>query len=374
MAISLKCKCGETVRLKDDYSGHEADCPSCGATLPVPANAITSEPGRRPRSSDDDDDRRHGDDSRDVDVDLRRMTSHGGPVLPVDADLFARPPREIGDVRSAETSLRRGDEPTTMGMRLGICGGILGVGVVMGIFVAVGGALVGGPAFVLLAFGIVLVALIIASIVFWYTGFSHTCSYVGTKGIAVYYCSGDRESVYLQDLFIYADADDLRVAQTRQYVNGRYTGTTYSFTWATRDGTEVFSLTGTYHSELGTPAFEDAYYFALGAEAAWTNHLAELLDRDIAAGKLITFRLDSGDCIRLGPSTLILEQGGGKITLKGRDLNRITIQEGIVKIWQPGGEEGWFSNEGVYQFAFGSLANAKLFIFAVQRLLGNVFG
>ena len=33
-------------------------------------------------------------------------------------------------------------------------------------------------------------------------------------------------------------------------------------------------------------------------------------------------------------------------------------------------KEGWFSSTGVFKFPYGSLANAQLFIFLVEKLVG----
>ena len=72
------------------------------------------------------------------------------------------------------------------------------------------------------------------------TGFSHTCTFVGKKGVARYKCSGNREQTS-GEVFLFEDATELRTAQTRHYTNGAYTGTNYTFTWTDVAGRTRFA-------------------------------------------------------------------------------------------------------------------------------------
>jgi hypothetical protein len=69
MAIVLRCKCGKSLRVSDDYAGKKARCPECQSVLvipkydtddngdDVPRAALVTTPKRRPARDDDDDDR-----------------------------------------------------------------------------------------------------------------------------------------------------------------------------------------------------------------------------------------------------------------------------------------------------------------------------
>jgi hypothetical protein len=37
MAIPVKCKCGKSFELRNEYAGEEVTCPACQAVLKVPA-------------------------------------------------------------------------------------------------------------------------------------------------------------------------------------------------------------------------------------------------------------------------------------------------------------------------------------------------
>ena len=53
-----------------------------------------------------------------------------------------------------------------------------------------------------------------------------------------------------------------------------------------------------------------------------------------------------------------------------RDIGAVQVQKGVVRIKRIDAEEGWFSSRGVYKFDFASLANAQLFFFLLNKLVG----
>jgi len=386
MPIKIKCTCGKTLQVPDEYAGQEGECPNCKKPVHIPAaeeagqitrnvppplpkkakkaeSAPWLDPPRKPLPKDEEDEEELA------------LTTHSGGFVDDDDDLFEDAPKEIGRLISVFTSLKRDQEPKPILLRVTLT---LGAFFVSFFMIGCGFAFFQGNQLrgegLLLAFVLALAAgSALAGFAFWWTHFSHTCSYVGTKGVAVFKCSGSRENVKEIGFFLFKNATELRISQTRHYYNGVYTGTDYSFVWTDEDSKTVYQFGGRYRSEAGTPGPADPYHFALAAEDAWTRHLYRDLDRAIEADGSVFFGLRGGDFVKLGDGLLILAQGGKKIKLRANQIEKMNIGNGVISIWENGAKEGWFVNSGIHQFMYADLGNARFFLFALEKLVGIRF-
>jgi hypothetical protein len=219
---------------------------------------------------------------------------------------------------------------------------------------------------VCISLGLALVTVLLS----WFlTGFRHRCTYVGRQGIARFKCRGSRSNIRTE-IFIFAEAAELRTAQTRHFYNGAYTGTNYSYTWTDFNGRKVFVVSGQYKSLQGTPKARDPFHFAVAAEMAWSSHLLAQAPPQLEAGGAIRFGLRGADSIRLSTGEIALTRKGETIALRGEDIARLRIAQGMVSILEPGAKEGWFSSTGVYKFAYAELANAQFFLILLDFLFG----
>jgi hypothetical protein len=293
---------------------------------------------------------------------LGEVLNHNRQPLPRGLDFFVAPPPEIGLLLSAFSTLRRGRKPWPIGARVGLLVGAIVSGVLSAVFFAFGRQ---GVLAVLAA-----VLTLVAALVVWLvTRFNHRCTYVGQLGAARFTCHGGRRNVRGR-VFLFAEATELRTAQTRHYYNGAYTGTDYRFTWTDFHGGRVFHLGGRYHNAAGNPKAKDPFHFAMATELAWSLYLLTQAPRQLADGGSIRFGLRGADSLRLGSGYIALNRKGETITLRGDEIARIRIQHGIVSILEPGAKEGWFSSSGVYKFAYSELANAQFFLILMDHLFG----
>lgn len=389
MAIKFTCACGKALQVPEKFTGKNAKCPGCGATVRVPEDegSVTAKvPPPLPRSSlgsaqaapwekpkarakpppmpNEDDD------------EVAELLTHAGKPLEEDDDFFVEAPPEIGMLISAFTTLQKGRRPRPVVLRLLV--GILVFGfsyVAIAAFVAALRwplrMIADDVAFVLVIPG--LVSLLFGACGFWYLRFSHACTYIGAKGIAWYQCAGSRDRLTRSDVFRFKDASDLRTSQMRHYYNGVYTGTNYSYTWSNEKGKTIYTLSGRYKSEAGTPKVSDPYYFALAAEAAWSQYLLKNIDRLTDDDDMVFFALTRGNYIQIGKDLFILKLGKDTIELEADDIEQVMVENGIVYIKEVGGKQGWFSNTGVHQFAYQDLGNAQFFSFAMDKMLGIRF-
>lgn len=378
MAITFTCSCGKAVQVGDEFAGQEGQCPGCGRTVQIPgAGQFTEQaPPIVPRST--------GitsaslprlDAMPEPDDDIVRLMTHAGRPVEPDDDFFVDAPKEIGRLHSAFSTMKRYHAPMSASVRAFLASSAFASGfafVVVPLLVLVGRPRSDGE---LLGFGSACITVggICLALTLWWTHFHRLCSYVGAEGVAVFRCSGDRANVGPPEMFLFKDAAELRISQMRQYINGAYTGTNYVFTWSDQRGATVYRLAGRYNSESGSPAPRDPFHFALAAENAWTLHLFNDIERIQSGRDLLFFGLKGSDYIQLGPGLFILAQGSNKVELRSEQIEKMTIGDGVISVWQTGAKAGWFVNKGIQQFMYADLGNARFFLFALDKLLGIRF-
>lgn len=383
MAITIHCECGVKLQVKDEFAGKEGQCPKCQRTLHIPhqdqpldvleeaplrTEVREVEPDRRSRDDEDDDrdrdrnrDRDRGDESDEP------VTDHGNEPLSSQMDFFVDPPRAIGPILSACSTLNKGVEPWSPGTRAGIILFVAALGTVIGLLISVG-AQIRSPFWI--AFWPMLLTLILALIAWAVTIFSHTVTYVGRDGLARMTCSGNREQVNSTETFRFEDAHDLRTHTVLHYQNGAYQNTRYTYTWTDINGVTRFVITGSHNSEAGTPASTDPFHFARSGEIAWSNFLLGLAHRQVELGNPIRFNLTGGDWIKLGKESIEFKVGGTKDEWRVNEVREVRVNAGQVQIRHREAQEGWFSSSGIIKFQYDQLANAQLFFFVMERIVG----
>lgn len=279
-------------------------------------------------------------------------------------DFFAPPPPEIGPVLTQWSTLGRDTQFMNPVLRQGMIFGAMAL--VAGLCLTVGvqinnvvfGLLVGIP------LGL------FAGLIVW--GLSRQigqCTYVGELGAAQIWCRGSRDRIILTEVLLFASATDLRVKETRQYVQVRqgfihhniYRNTSYTYRWLNPSG-GLLSLTGTYVSEQGTPHASDLVYFARRVELVWTAYLAEHLEAITNESDALEFALDDDDLVEIGDDAL-------KVYIHSREETTIHPKDDIVSMNVDQGEFTIRSENAVSSFRLEDLSNSRLFLQAAQTRL-----
>src|SRR5205823_5682288 len=133
-----------------------------------------------------------------------------------------------GPVVSASTTLRRGDQPMRMVPRLGL------ILIVVLAGWAIAAVVLGRMGVLSLGWRVVVelaVALGVGLLVWRVTVFLHTCTYVGTEGVALFRCWGRRGRVTTREVFLFRQAEELRTNVTVHQGKNKDQGTRYEFTW-----------------------------------------------------------------------------------------------------------------------------------------------
>lgn len=295
---------------------------------------------------------------------------HNGEKIPVDADFFAEPPESIGEIVSAQTTLRESKSPMSLAVRLMLVVGLTGLmfyGIVLGFRYlsknprdADLGYLFGGIA-----------ALITLPATIYFTRFRHTCSYVGKQGLAEFTLGGSRTNPPRERVLLFANCRDVTTWQQRNYTNGIYSGTNYRFIWRDESGSAVFTLKGNYSSEQQTPKSDSPFWLADAGERQWIAYALDLLAKEYESQGYVDFRVRGKDSVRVGDGYLEFHFGGAVTKLTREDIKSLNIANGSFSIQTH--EARWFSSKGKFTFEYGGMGNAKLFLFALERLAGYTF-
>jgi hypothetical protein len=310
-------------------------------------------------------------------------TNHAGNALSPELDLFAPAPGELGEILSAASTLRKDDPgPPTNGRRLRnlIIWAVIGYASIRGLGFLVPHAI--GPLYglvyrllpipyagMVVVQGIPTVGLAAAG---WFlTAARHQCSFVGKNGVALFGFKDQREATTRTGFFLFNDATELRTGQTRNFRNGVYTGTTYTFRWTNAEGKQVFNLGGMYHMKDGNPPDTHAFHVARAAELAWSMHLFDRTVRELERAGVVKFSVSGRDWIGVGPGFLELCFGGKPPARCDRaDLSLVSVKNGYFTMKRKDAKVGWFSSEGVFTFPYANMANARVFLFALDKLGG----
>ncbi len=296
---------------------------------------------------------------------LNDLPDHSGQQRGAEAEFFAEPPAEIGKVRSAESTLKPGRQPMALPLRL-LIAGILGGGIVSGGYWLARDAgqadrdtyQILGWVFGMMAVGVVLLI----------TRFKVVCSFVGEQGVAKFTLKGNREAKPKASLLLFAQAEELRAKQTRHYVNGVYTGTNYDFIWTGPGGQRLWRLQGNYRQRKKGLRAGEPFRLVQAAEFAWSLYYLERADKALKSEGSIPFRVDKQRVVRVGPGFIEFQFGGEPVRLTREDIASVNLGGGTFQFKHK--DAKWYSRSGKYSFQYANMANGRVFLLALEKLMG----
>lgn len=305
------------------------------------------------------------------------VTRHNGDPIQSDVDFFAPPPPEIGNLLTAESTLKKGKKPMEAMVRWPLI--VASAGAIM---VAVhslwqpnqAASAVGSLTTwdVVVYYTIVVAAgAFVGWCVHYFTRFTPVCSYTGHLGVARCTLQGSRDGPLKWNVLPFEFASTLKRGTTEKYHNGVYTGTTYRFIWRSTDNQVLLKLNGSFSAKNGAPKAHDAFWFASAAEVAWTMFAYQRVKQQYKANGYVEFVLDSSDAIRVHEDALEFVHRGTSTWIRNDEIKEMSIHAGQVRIVHK--DARWFSNKGKHQFKYENLPNAKLLLHTFGVLLGRHF-
>lgn len=286
-----------------------------------------------------------------------------------DVVYFEPPPAEIGSVLTASSTLKIGKMPASPTKRFA-----WGVGVFLAVMVLVELVVspiisVGAGNSVRLIFGAI--ALLLGGGIALLMRFKHVCTYVGELGFARFTVKGRPDNVPRREVFLFEEASDLRSGEVRNFTNGIYAGTNYEMAWCDVNGQRLFSFSGSFHSKKGTPKPKDDFWFARAAETAWNWHIIEAMQVELDEYGFVQFNVNQKDWVRVGLGFMEFNIGSQNARAEVNDIKSLTIDDGTFTINTH--DAGWFSNKGKFRFEYSRLANAQMFLIALEQMMGYQF-
>jgi len=296
------------------------------------------------------------------------ISNHAGGPIEADAEFFAPPPAEIGEVITAYTTLKQGRKSRSGSTRLLIAtvvGGLTWLIVVMFLRMAVGSDSMGK--FRLFA---PIPAIIDWLLAFFLTGFKHRCSYVGSFGVARYEITGNRQTESTIELFQFSQAGELYNKIVRNYYNGVPTGTNFDFHWYAGKAS-IFQIKGTFSGCGDNPKVSSTYHLGRVAEMVWSDFLIDSLNEQLDQQGAIDFRTSDGGGIRISREYIEFASRKGTERLELADIGELKIDGGRVMFKHK--EAGWLSSKGKYNFDYASIANGHCMMMVLNQILGVEF-
>jgi hypothetical protein len=298
------------------------------------------------------------------------VTNHSGSVLNQELFFFATPPKEIGEIFSAYSTLKKGETPTPTDRRI-----------IIAMIAAIVGIVIGGvidyfaevrDTFWLLCWpGI---GALLGLLVGWrYTSFAHTCTFVGALGVAEFKCNGSIDNITETKTLEFKKAWALTTAIVDHYTNGVYQNTEYTYAWYESDGKHHFTIAGSHYSSTGLPPEQDYYNYAYAAENSWSYYLLGKAADELKTRGYLYFGIGTKDWIKLAPEALEISLGGKTDLCKTEDIGSATLVQGMFTLRRKDATSrffGLFGTTGEFSFAYRTLTNAKLFLLAFEKLMG----
>ncbi len=144
-----------------------------------------------------------------------------------------------------------------------------------------------------------------------------------------------------------------------------------AFTWTDAAGTKVFKHSGQYRSKQGTPKKDDKFWFGRSAEAAWNNRQIAGLQRELEQNGYCQFNLGGKDFVRVGPGFFEFGMKGEVARIHAEEIKSLNLADGRFTIHHK--DAKWFSSKGKFSFPYATMANAQLFLIAMEKLAGFQF-
>jgi hypothetical protein len=284
-------------------------------------------------------------------------TSHTGSAISTDADFFVAPPANIGELVSAATTLPISTYPMNPIIRWGL---VVGSGAALAAVIQ----MITATALLSLMMGVIL-----SGTVWFYTKFQHFCSYVGTAGVVKYELFGSRSAIPKENSLLFTDAHSLYTSSTRNYYNGIYTGTNYSYRWMKNSGGQ-YVISGNHRSEQGSPPEKNLWHFANVAESVWTNHVLNGMAEQFERYGYVEFPLTGSlQAVRVGEGFMeFVTKKDGAQRVMVDDMRDILLGSGTFQFKHQ--DSRWWSGKGKYSFQYSTIPNADAFLICLKQFAG----
>jgi hypothetical protein len=303
----------------------------------------------------------------DIDTDaIDALPNHVGKVRFASTVFFAFPPAEIGSLLSADSTFRSVSRSWLLPYI-----GRIALGLIVGALIVWGMNWVAAQDnsnssqnenIRRIGYGL---AVAVLAIQLWYGKFVATCSYVGDRGAVRYTIKPFRIGSPKIELLLFQQAVELVAKRTRQYVGVIKTGRSFNYSWNDSEHQLIYRLKG-FQSSITREG--DSGDFAWAVEEAWSKYFFARAQPQFQEEGSIPFRIDDRRLIRVGEGFLEFHFGDEPVKLTREEIAAVSLKDGLFSFKHK--DAKWHSREGKFSFSYGAMANAKVFLLALDRLMG----
>jgi hypothetical protein len=294
------------------------------------------------------------------------LYTHAGMLIQHSPNIvfFAAPPAEIGQVQSIGSTLTRGKRPRPAILK--ICVSAI-VFLPLILLVLSGRDL---PIIFLLFYFIF--SLVISAVIFIALSFRHTCSFVGDQGIAYYTITGSHTLAVTEDKLLFKDVSTLYTRETRQYINGIYTGKNIHCTFNKLQD-QHYAISGYNQDKKKQLPSDNTWYFVKAAEQAWTSYYIQYAGQQLGQLGYIEFAMaDNPKAVRVGKGYLeFIAKDNSTAHMAATDIKEIALNNGFFCFEHK--DSTWWQGQAKCHFAYEHLSNACAFLVCLKQLVGIVF-
>ena len=111
--------------------------------------------------------------------------------------------------------------------------------------------------------------------------------------------------------------------------------------------------------------------FLRAAEGVWSQWALARSQAELEQNGFITFPIDSKLTVQVGKGFLRFLRAGAEETVPAGDIASVSLQRGQFTIKHK--DATWYSRAGKYGFLYARMPNARVFMLALDRLVGFKF-
>ena len=191
---------------------------------------------------------------------------------------------------------------------------------------------------------------------------------MGRDGVARIRVRGWRGASPKGETLSFAGAARLRTKVVRQHVHGIYVTTEYCYWWVNAAGSQLFEVSGAFHTGRRPPPWKDPFHFAAAAERAWSEHYLLRAQEQLRSEGSILFGVHDRLAVRVGPGFIEFITPTQRHRVGRDEIASVSLADGGFRFTHK--DARWYSTAGKYAFRYADMSNAKVFLLALDRLLG----
>lgn len=298
--------------------------------------------------------------------------NHSGEDSISDAAYISEPPIEIGEVLSASTTVTKHLKFLSTGEKIkqSIAAFLIWI---MSILVVSYLIFEYSSGFIFL-----LGVLILFGYLYFYAtiSFPYQCEYVGDLGIAEFNLNQRQLNIIKSKIFKFKNAESVFVRYVKNFQNGIYQNTDYSFNWKDNSGKMVYSIDGIYMQKNGLPkSSHDSYYFGQAAENAWNNYKLKEIIENLNNGRKAIFKVRQY-IIQISLTEMEIIKGENNVKWDLNEIDKLEINDGKIYIYSNKFKQHNILFDilgiGVIKLPYNEMPNAQIFLSLYKYLNNNV--